>query len=369
MEFSCKFKSADVSIILSNDEANVMTVGDLKRKVAELFNLELKTVKILGIKLPASASKSPLKGDDLPLSALQIKQPVHKINVIGTAMEALDSMVAMQFEAEELEKQRRAQQEIEEKRRWEEQERLRIQREIEEKKREEIRQKALEERMERDRARREAEEVNRRAVAEAQREAELSNVVPGGDPDFRSIRFEMRSFSSWDLNSNLNEDRLQLSPYMLENLIGQGAKFPLVFRVAKVGGTAGKYAYIGVKDFNGIGDEIASVPRRVLENLEAEEGDVLRYETFNAPRGEFVKFKPRSDLWFRIPEEERKALLEFELRKFQFLVQNKVIRIKYDLQDFALLIEETKPAEVISMVDTELQTDFSPAAEFSEYSC
>jgi ubiquitin fusion degradation protein 1 len=54
---------------------------------------------------------------------------------------------------------------------------------------------------------------------------------------------------------------------------------------------------------------------------------------------------------------ERRALLEFALRKFSFLSQGSEIAIPYHKHSYRLKVLETKPAPVISITDTDLQTE------------
>ena len=73
-----------------------------------------------------------------------------------------------------------------------------------------------------------------------------------------------------------------------------------------------------------------------------------------------IRLQPIDATWLDIPELERKALLEFALRKFQFLVQGSHITIPYHKHSYPLRVLETKPATVISITDTDLQTELAP---------
>lgn len=329
MEFVCKFKGVEQSIRLSQVEFEHVTVDVLKSMIASLFSLDVKTVKLLGI--------PPKTGGDVRVKDLGLKKTSHKINVVGSSLSEINSMVAKEtlvLEQERLREEAAAQRKLEE-------ERIRVQ--MEEKRRieEEIMAKKLEE-----------TRVQRRlAEMEVDRPVEVKDEV---------VRMKLRSFSNWELTSNFNEDRVVLSPTKLEELVSRNVQFPLLFRVSK----GDSVAFVGVKDFNGVGDDLVSVPTRILQKLNAEEGEELLFETIpQVSKGEFVKLKPINGFWLRIPAEEREALLEFELRKLQFLVQGNLLKFTYDLHDFQILIEETKPNEVISLADTELSTEIMDPEE------
>ena len=74
-----------------------------------------------------------------------------------------------------------------------------------------------------------------------------------------------------------------------------------------------------------------------------------------------LRLQPLSPLWTEIPQIEREALLEFELRKHQFLYKGMKFVINYNGKDMQFSVLETKPQDAIMITDTDLQTDIAPS--------
>lgn len=88
-----------------------------------------------------------------------------------------------------------------------------------------------------------------------------------------------------------------------------------------------RYAYVGVHDFSASADMVL-LPRSLMYSLSVNDGDLVHLKTVNLVKCKSVKLQPLTSSWTYINEEERKALLESELRKHQFLAQGSRIALQ-----------------------------------------
>eukprot|EP00479_Gromia_sphaerica_P005973 TRINITY_DN17109_c0_g1_i1.p1 TRINITY_DN17109_c0_g1~~TRINITY_DN17109_c0_g1_i1.p1 ORF type:complete len:175 (+),score=26.25 TRINITY_DN17109_c0_g1_i1:201-725(+) len=116
----------------------------------------------------------------------------------------------------------------------------------------------------------------------------------------------------------------------------------------------GKETFCGVLDFEAPKDT-AYVPRRALEELGINEGDLVIMNTVNLTPGTFIQLQPCSASWFKISELERNSLLEFELRKVQHLSTGATFRVSYCGKEYVFQVLETQPENVISIIDVDIQ--------------
>jgi len=96
-----------------------------------------------------------------------------------------------------------------------------------------------------------------------------------------------------------------------------------------------------------------------MQRIGAVSGDIINLKTVLLPKAESVRFQPEDDVWYSIDEEERKAVLEFELRRHQFLEANSTLQIPYLGKTHALHVRKIVPesAAAVSIMDTDLSTE------------
>eukprot|EP00466_Bigelowiella_natans_P018060 jgi/Bigna1/138495/aug1.45_g13203 len=126
------------------------------------------------------------------------------------------------------------------------------------------------------------------------------------------------------------------------------------------------------------------VPQVIMQRIGAVSGDIINLKTVLLPKvdkddneddvhinmcvdgggggvvgAESVRFQPEDDVWYSIDEEERKAVLEFELRRHQFLEANSTLQIPYLGKTHALHVRKIVPesAAAVSIMDTDLSTE------------
>ncbi|KAI9141572.1 ubiquitin fusion degradation protein UFD1-domain-containing protein [Paraphysoderma sedebokerense] len=108
----------------------------------------------------------------------------------------------------------------------------------------------------------------------------------------------------------------------------------------------------------------AYLPRWMMQSLFLNEGDLITVKNVNLPLGKFVKIQPQSVDFLDIYDP--RAVLEQSFRSYATLTKDDVISISYNNKQFDLLVMEVKPANAVSIVETDLEVDFAPPVGYKE---
>lgn len=351
-EFQAKCNGQTQSLAVSP----TATVADLTKMILDTFNLS--TAKLIGL------TKARLPSPDTPLSTLALpsSHPV-KLMVIGQTRQSIDAIasISAKFEAEQREQERREAEERERR----EYERLVYETEEAERRRVADQQRIIYEQQQRQRAvdfaaARAREEAERRARELA--EEQQTNV---------SVDFTLTCLVSPEADA---QDKLILPPNALQTLIEHKQSFsPLCFKITPtvtrrsndehvmtdvddVKQSDDNSVYYGVHDFSAPLATICLVPRKLLTQLHIDEGASIHMTTITLPTATHITLKPLTPSFMLLTELERTALLELNLRKRQMMHVGETIRIDYH-QPYDLQVVDCQPSHVVSLVDSEVQTD------------
>jgi ubiquitin fusion degradation protein 1 len=102
----------------------------------------------------------------------------------------------------------------------------------------------------------------------------------------------------------------------------------------------------------------------MMQNLLLQEGDVITLRSATLPKGSFVKLQPHSKDFLDISNP--RAVLETTLRNFSCLTVGDTIPINYNNRQYFIDIVEAKPAEAISVIETDCNVDFAPPLDYVE---
>lgn len=138
-------------------------------------------------------------------------------------------------------------------------------------------------------------------------------------------------------------------------------QWPIQFRVSNE--SCGRATHVGVLEFTAP-EGRAYVPHWIMQNLVAEEGSLLRFANVSLPKGSFVKIRPRSSDFLDISDP--KAVLEMSLRNYSCLTKDDQVCINYNSKNFFFDVLELKPADAVSIVETDMEVDFAPPADYEE---
>lgn len=83
----------------------------------------------------------------------------------------------------------------------------------------------------------------------------------------------------------------------------------------------------------------------------------MSLESISPVQGESVAIRPLDETFFWIEPSERAALLEFELRQRQLVVEGEILDLYYLGGLFQVVVETTRPGNPISIINTDLVTE------------
>ena len=286
------------------------TIGELKRQCGQLFGLEIGSVKLVGV--------PPKTLDSKALVELNLK-PKHRIGVSGIPQRRIGvSGIPKRENVVEtipttLEPHRKVDEELGS----------------------------------------ESEESC------AETEFESKDTAPTGffsssGPRVVENSLEKLSFSAKVVcNPEILPSRAVLPKDFLEPLLDFGASSPMIFEI-----TFSSHSHVvSVESFEAAPGTIQLSHAGCIELRATENNNVTVSLLKDIPRASFASFTPLREEWFDIPEEERLALLEFELRKLLFLRQNSVLRMQYLANEFDFRVSKLEPAQISLIVNTELTTE------------
>ena len=110
---------------------------------------------------------------------------------------------------------------------------------------------------------------------------------------------------------------------------------------------------------------ICHLPYHIMEDLALTEGENITIEKVNPPKGTYVKLRPHKTDFINLPDP--KAILEKIMSKdYPVITRGQTIAINHVESNrvFRIDILETKPAEIISIVNTDLNVDFDEPIDY-----
>jgi ubiquitin fusion degradation protein 1 len=148
-------------------------------------------------------------------------------------------------------------------------------------------------------------------------------------------------------------DKILLPPSILQKISGSELKGPIIFEIKNLNST--RKSHCGVMDFTA--DEgCAYLPRWMMQNLNAKEGEKFLFAYTSLEKGSYVKLQPQTDDFLNISNP--KAVLEAKLRYFTCLTRSDIIAIDYNDKIYWINVVEVKPGMAILIVDTDIDVEF-----------
>ncbi|KAL6057190.1 putative retrotransposon hot spot (RHS) protein [Balamuthia mandrillaris] len=336
------------------------TVGDLMRHIEALTDVPVDKQKLLGLGPPTKPSSL-----ETPLSSLKLKSPQHPLMLMGIprreAQElASEELIHMELRREEEERER-------ERRRLEEE--ARIRREEEERLRHEERVRRLEE--QRLQRQQEHERLMQLQREERAQEEERRREMNARNATLTLSRLKCFSSAFADMPQLDYGDKVCLPPSVLEEAVSRQLELPLNFRVSKqprqqqmeeegsevVTSMEAElppenYTHCGVFNFNATEGQ-CYLPSTMMQRLELSEGDFVKLELINLPKGTYAQLQPCAANWVDIPMPTREAILEQQLRNYQTLTVGDQVTLAYNGVDYQFNVLKVKPPELPSSSEEE----------------
>ncbi|XP_061368373.1 uncharacterized protein LOC133311355 isoform X2 [Gastrolobium bilobum] len=153
-------------------------------------------------------------------------------------------------------------------------------------------------------------------------------------------------------------DKIIMPPSALDRLVSLHIDYPMLFELRN--GVSERVSHCGVLEFNA--DE--GTIYMPYWNMLLQEGDTVRVKNVSLPKGTYVKLQPHTKDFLDISNP--KAILETTLRNFSCLSTGDTIMVAYNNTKYYLDIIETKPANAISIIETDCEVDFVLPLDYKE---
>jgi len=141
-------------------------------------------------------------------------------------------------------------------------------------------------------------------------------------------------------------------------------EFPLFFKVSN---TETKFGHVcGVEEFSAP-PGVCHIPYQVMADISVKEGNTVNIELICPPKGNYVKFRFHTSEFSKL--ENPKVILEKIISSdYPVITQGQTIILNY--QDLGKIyhidVLETKPTEVIQIINTNLNVDFDKPFDYKE---
>ncbi|XP_061351226.1 uncharacterized protein LOC133296288 [Gastrolobium bilobum] len=156
-------------------------------------------------------------------------------------------------------------------------------------------------------------------------------------------------------------DKIIMPPSALDRLASLHIDYPMLFELRN--DAVERVSHCGVLEF--IAEEgMIYMPYWMMENMLLQEGDIVRVKNVTLPKGTYVKLQPHTKDFLDISNP--KAILETTLRNFSCLTTGDSIMVAYNNKKYYIDIIETKPANAISIIETDCEVDFAPPLDYKE---
>lgn len=159
------------------------------------------------------------------------------------------------------------------------------------------------------------------------------------------------------INRIESSDRIILPVNYLELLINSNASTPYTFEIYNPASYISMV--VGVEQFSN--DPLIYFPTWIMQQLDLQSGQIIKFKSVNLSLGKFAKFKADSTKFDHIQDKE--AFLEASLKNFTVLNVGDTIPLKYGSDKFRLEVLNLKPADSVLIINTDLEFDFEPSEE------
>eukprot|EP00808_Paulinella_micropora_P006351 g30957.t1 len=356
-----KFKQNEQKLEMEETGFQKTTIADLTQTIGNLFGLDVETMKLVGLDKKTWPPTTLLA--DLP--KFKKRKPI-KLLVLGTAphelehLQAAETQMEIERTIEEMEQQELARQRAAQAEAGAEAQRLKMAQRQEQMQRQELQRRQAAQQMEAFQREQERQRMQMARAMEVDHDASLELKLPcfyGPEAD--------------------KIGKLILPPSVLQKLVDSKVSFPIIFEIRRqlqpgshdssLSSTSSSQLasqpapfdtwYMGVSDFSAPEDSVIA-PKILLDKLKIEEGNLLLLKTVQLPKGNFAQLQALTPSWKLLPAEQREALLEFELRRHQYLNLGEDISLLLNGQRYHFAVSQLRPEKpAVSITDTDLSTE------------
>lgn len=150
-----------------------------------------------------------------------------------------------------------------------------------------------------------------------------------------------------------NGNKILLPQTALNALARRHISWPMLFEVSNP--MTEKKTHSGVLEF--ISEEgTCHMPYWMMQQLQLQEGDIVRVTNVSLPKGTFVKLQPCSKDFMELSN--HRAVLETALRNYATLTVGDNIVIHYLGKTYEIKIMELKPSFACTIIETDVEVEF-----------
>ena len=165
-------------------------------------------------------------------------------------------------------------------------------------------------------------------------------------------------------NKLKHSNKILLPPSILYELNQQEEldKYIMFFEV-----TNAKLQYglvCGVQEFSAP-PGICHVPYHIMDTIGITEGNQVEIEKISLVQGSYMKLRPHKTAFINLPD-PKEILEKIMSSDYPVVTQGQTIELFHEGIKYPIDIVETKPAEVISIVNTDINIDFEQPLDYVE---
>jgi len=157
-------------------------------------------------------------------------------------------------------------------------------------------------------------------------------------------------------------DKIIMPGSCLNTLARLQVTYPMLFELTNI--TArGRKTHCGVLEFVAPEGNIF-LPYWMMQNLYLEPGDIVRIRSVTMKKGTHVTFRPQSTDFLKL--QNPKVILEKKLRCFSALTKGDTIMLQHADKQYCIDVIQVKPDDAISIIETDLNTEFVEPIDYNE---
>ena len=113
---------------------------------------------------------------------------------------------------------------------------------------------------------------------------------------------------------------------------------------------------------------VVYLPYHIMESCSLQEGDTVQVDLLSPPKGNFMKIRLHNSKEFSKLSNPKVVLEKIMSRDYPVVTQGQTIALNYtDLNKvFMIDIVETRPSEIIEIINTDINVDFDKALDYVE---
>ncbi|KAJ4461534.1 putative ubiquitin fusion degradation protein 1 [Paratrimastix pyriformis] len=176
-----------------------------------------------------------------------------------------------------------------------------------------------------------------------------------------SFRVNSMAFAGFDKYNTGGKIILPASALTLLSDIAAASSGPMLFRIANPRNSL--KTHCGVIEFNAE-EGHCYLPGWMLRQLLLDEGQAVTISGVSLPKGKFVKFQPQDPAFLEISNP--RAVLEYVLREYTAMTVGDILSISYNRRLYDIKVMDLRPAQAVSLFNTDVQVDFAPPPGMDE---